>query len=383
MKAANQILLVVFVPLVFVASAAAARADGEADKLLKEVAVATRSAKTLLADITLTQSDGGPVTTTPGTVMLKKPNLARIELGEPFNYTIASDGKNVWLVERAKNRYQKNDADPNGKGLASFLYIPVGTFFDPDFRGFINPSIKETRLAGKEKVDGETYQVVEVIGDEPYDFTLKCYIGANKLITRTALQMKLGDKTLTFGAVLTNVKVNEYLPDDSFAYAPPKEAVLYDLSDPAGKLVPVGEKAYRFTVPTPTGERLSLEELSKGKKAVLVNFWFYGCAPCREEFPKLQKLYDELKDKGLEVVAINFNDSPETILKYVKDNKFTFLIGMSQETEQGTKDPVLNEYRVIAYPTNYLLDADGKVVWRGVGFDEKEVRAALKKLGVL
>ena len=42
-------------------------------------------------------------------------------------------------------------------------------------------------------------------------------------------------------------------------------------------------------------------------------------------------------------------------------------------------------YGVMAYPTNYILDADGKVVWRGVGFGpetEKQIREALARLGV-
>lgn len=358
-------------------SATLARADGEADALLNEVSAATRATVTLSAELTLTQSDGGPVTTTPGMVRLKRPNFAHIEFGEPFNHTIASDGKTVWLLEKTKNRYQQNTADPGGKGMASFQIIPVGMFFDPGFRGFIDPSIKETLLAGEETVEGETYQVVEVRGDKPYDFTLRCYVGANKLVTRTALQMKLGDKTITFGTVLSKVKVNDVLPDSTFAFVPPKEAVLYDLSDPDNKLIPVGEKAYRFSVPTPTGERLALEGLLKDKKAVLVNFWFYGCEPCRKEFPALQALYDELKDKGFEVVALNPMDSSDTIKKYVTGNGFTFLVGMCKED-----DAILKEYRVLGYPTNYLLDSEGTVVWRKTGIDEKELRAALKKLGI-
>ena len=39
-------------------------------------------------------------------------------------------------------------------------------------------------------------------------------------------------------------------------------------------------------------------------------------------------------------------------------------------------------YGVKAYPTNYLVDPDGKIVWRGVGFDEPALRAALAKIGL-
>lgn len=88
-------------------------------------------------------------------------------------------------------------------------------------------------------------------------------------------------------------------------------------------------------------------------------------------------MYDQFKRQGLEVVAINLNDAPETISKYAADSKFTFHLGMCKES-----DPVWQKYGAVGCPTNYLLDAEGKVVWRQAGFEEQEVRAALKKLGL-
>ncbi len=50
---------------------------------------------------------------------------------------------------------------------------------------------------------------------------------------------------------------------------------------------------------------------------------------------------------------------------------------------RNTKDyAVFEDYGVMAYPTNYVLDSEGKVVYRSLGFDEKAIRAALEKLGV-
>ena len=46
------------------------------------------------------------------------------------------------------------------------------------------------------------------------------------------------------------------------------------------------------------------------------------------------------------------------------------------------KPDVSQKYGVQAYPTNYVLGPDGKVVYRTTGFDEKAIRAALEKLGV-
>jgi hypothetical protein len=86
----------------------------------------------------------------------------------------------------------------------------------------------------------------------------------------------------------------------------------------------------------------------------------------------------EFKDKGLNIVGINRGDSRETVIQYVRRNQFTFQIAMggSAEVYIGTK------YGVWVYPTNYLLDSNGKVIWRNSGFDETGIRAALQQLGV-
>jgi len=46
------------------------------------------------------------------------------------------------------------------------------------------------------------------------------------------------------------------------------------------------------------------------------------------------------------------------------------------------KNDVAKVYGVAAYPTNYLLDANGKIVFRSVGFDEEGLKTALKELGL-
>ena len=43
---------------------------------------------------------------------------------------------------------------------------------------------------------------------------------------------------------------------------------------------------------------------------------------------------------------------------------------------------VHNAYGVRAYPTNYLVGADGTILWRSLGFDETGLRSALAKVGL-
>ena len=77
------------------------------------------------------------------------------------------------------------------------------------------------------------------------------------------------------------------------------------------------------------------------------------------------------------MIAINNGDKKDVINSYVKENEFTFRVGMPPKGYG-----IFSDYGVQAYPTNYLVDSNGKVVFRSVGFDEQGIKAALDKLGV-
>jgi peroxiredoxin len=94
--------------------------------------------------------------------------------------------------------------------------------------------------------------------------------------------------------------------------------------------------------------------------------------------PRLQQLYSELKDRGLEVVAVNSFDDRATIDKYVRQAGRSFPVCMDDD---GTRHSgIAQKYGVGVYPTSYLLDKNGKIDLRSVGFNEAELRVALENL---
>ncbi len=143
----------------------------------------------------------------------------------------------------------------------------------------------------------------------------------------------------------------------------------------------IGRSAPDFILPTPDGGQISLSNALRGKKALLVNFWFYGCGPCRAEFPHLKNLYTKLSHSGFELVAVNQGDSKEIVQKYVKEAGLPFKIGLGGRSGQP-ENTVFKEYGVSVYPTNYLIDSTGKVIFRSAGFDEKGLKEALRKIGL-
>ena len=86
-----------------------------------------------------------------------------------------------------------------------------------------------------------------------------------------------------------------------------------------------------------------------------------------------------MKDKGLQIVAINAFDKPETVNKYMRENRFTFPVLLGGRG----KDYILGRtYGVQTYPANFLIGPDAKILWREVGFDERALRTALAAAGI-
>jgi thiol-disulfide isomerase/thioredoxin len=145
-----------------------------------------------------------------------------------------------------------------------------------------------------------------------------------------------------------------------------------------GRLL-VGQPAPRFAAKLLDGTATDLGRCLHGKKALLVNFWFYRCGPCREEFPRLEELYHELRDRGLAIVALNCDDDRETVARFVRSRGWTLPIALGM-TPGANSAP--EAYRVDVFPTSFVIDDHGKIVARYVGWNEAAIRESLSQLGV-
>jgi cytochrome c biogenesis protein CcmG, thiol:disulfide interchange protein DsbE len=64
-----------------------------------------------------------------------------------------------------------------------------------------------------------------------------------------------------------------------------------------------GTQAPNFSAFTLDGGDMSLADY--GDKVVLLNIWATWCAPCREEMPSMQRLYDEFAGTDFEILAVS------------------------------------------------------------------------------
>ena len=114
-----------------------------------------------------------------------------------------------------------------------------------------------------------------------------------------------------------------------------------------------GEIAPDFELTTLDGETVQLSDY-KGKR-VMLNFWATWCPPCRAEMPDMEKFQ---KNKDVQVLAVNLTETESN-----QDNvqKFVDELNLTLTTPLDAESAVSNEYKVMAYPTTYMIDSNGHI----------------------
>ena len=138
--------------------------------------------------------------------------------------------------------------------------------------------------------------------------------------------------------------------------------------------VNIGDRAIDFELQTLDGKTVKLSDF-RGKP-VLLNFWATWCGPCRSEMPYLQQINDSYSAKGLVMLAVDIDESPDTVKKFMADLNLSLTVPM----DVGKK--VAKSYSITAIPSTYLIDKDGIIRGKVVGaFPNKAaIENELKKI---
>ena len=117
--------------------------------------------------------------------------------------------------------------------------------------------------------------------------------------------------------------------------------------------------AANFTLMSTNGQDISLSDY-RGK-FVLLNFWATWCPPCVKEMPALNVLHNKLKGRnGLNVVAVHAGPALATVKNFLKNNPVDYDVVID-------KNMSLSDWQVSGLPTTFLINPDGKVIYKATG----------------
>jgi cytochrome c biogenesis protein CcmG/thiol:disulfide interchange protein DsbE len=128
----------------------------------------------------------------------------------------------------------------------------------------------------------------------------------------------------------------------------------------------VGKIAPEFTAPAIDGTTFRLSDY-RGN-VVFLDFWTTWCVPCRKEVPGFIELQNAYGDSGFVLVGVSLDKGDISIVRdFAEKSKMNYLVVQASDDVAKIYD------NVSALPTAFLINPEGKVMKKFVGYHEKEV----------
>ena len=139
-------------------------------------------------------------------------------------------------------------------------------------------------------------------------------------------------------------------------------------------IVKVGEMMPSFSIVSDNGTKINSAEL-KGK-VVLINFFATWCPPCQKELASVQQtLWPKYKDNNnIVMLVIGREHSDKELATYNEKKGFTFPLYPDKSRA------IFGAFAKSLIPRSYLIGKDGKVIYAGKGYTDKEFAELLEKI---
>lgn len=153
--------------------------------------------------------------------------------------------------------------------------------------------------------------------------------------------------------------------------------IVADAAAARPQMVDIGSPAPAFDLPVFNDghRRVTLESL-RGK-VVLLDFWASWCGPCRESFPAYDRLSREWSAHDFVVLAVNLDEMIDGPSAFLEEHPVRYT---------SVADPageIARRYGLIGMPSSFIIDKDGIVRARHVGFKAGDVDELRREIGAL
>ncbi len=164
-------------------------------------------------------------------------------------------------------------------------------------------------------------------------------------------------KSDKYAIVLSGVKKG-YQVEKSYAFEGENASIVLTSAlvadeDLSTATLGLGDVMYDFTVMTPAGEEITLSEVLKEKKLVVLNFWYTTCTWCLEEFPLMEQVSKDYAD-DVAIIALDPLDDTNAVDGFQKQYGYTFTMASCPSSWSNT-------FSISGYPTSVFVDRYGTI----------------------
>jgi cytochrome c biogenesis protein CcmG, thiol:disulfide interchange protein DsbE len=129
-----------------------------------------------------------------------------------------------------------------------------------------------------------------------------------------------------------------------------------------GGVIGVDSKAPDFqAVNVVTHDTIAFQETYQGQ-VTLVNIWATWCAPCREEMPSMEALYQDFAARGFKIAAVSIDEGGDD-----KVQAFATELGLTFDILHDRSGAIQGTYQTTGVPESFLIDREGRIVRRLIG----------------
>jgi len=110
---------------------------------------------------------------------------------------------------------------------------------------------------------------------------------------------------------------------------------------------------------------------------VVIDFWASWCVPCRRSFPWFDEMQQKYAEAGLVVIGVNEDDVAGDAAAFLEKFPVRFRI------VRDAGGQLARQFGVVAMPSTYLIDRNGEIASRHLGFKvgkTDEYEATLRRL---
>ncbi len=311
--------------------------------------------------------------------------------GQGGGATIVSDGKDLsvyikplakYAVEAAPERLEALFTNQIVMGVLSMgNATPVtAALVSPDPARQLSSTAESVEYAGEEEVDGAKCHHLKATGAQ-MDWQIWIDAGEKPLVRKflpdlgkalaAMAKAQKGPNQLAGVKIANVVSYNDWELDpefgeDAFAFTAPEDAeklgslmeiITGGARRPAAEPEPhalLGKPAPQIDLELLDGGKLDLASY-KDKNVVILDFWATWCGPCVRAMPIIDKVAEKYKDKGVLLFAVNIQEMPEEIKKFLAEAEIDVSVALDSEGATAAA------YLANAIPQTVIVGKDGSV----------------------